>query len=51
MDPIKVIELRAQYIILSEIEEMFPPKSKHKVAKYVDRRMTDILKQLNIKSK
>jgi hypothetical protein len=51
MDPLKVIELRAQYLILSEIEEMFVAKSKHKVAKYVDRKMIDILKELNIKSK
>ena len=49
MTVIKVIELRAQYEVLSHIEEMFVPKSKHKVAKYVDKKMREILKELEIK--
>jgi hypothetical protein len=50
MNAIKVIELRAQYEVLSHIEEMFVPKSKHKVAKYVDKKMREILKELEIKN-
>jgi hypothetical protein len=48
MDPFRVVELRAQYEVLSHIEEMFVPKSKHRVAKYVDKKMREILKQLEI---
>ena len=50
MDPFRVVELRAQYEVLSSIEEMFVPKSKHKVAKYVDKKMREILKELEIKN-
>jgi hypothetical protein len=48
MDPFRVVELRAQYEVLSHIEEMFVPKSKHRVAKYVDKKMREILKELEI---
>lgn len=48
MDPFRVVELRAQYEILSHIEEMFTPNSKHRVAKYVDKKMREILKELEI---
>jgi len=48
MDPFRVVELRAQYEVLSHIEEMFTPKSKHRVAKYVDKKMREILKELEI---
>jgi hypothetical protein len=48
MDPFRVVELRAQYEVLSHIEEMFPPNSKHKVALYVDKKMREILKELVI---
>jgi len=48
MDPFRVVELRAQYELLSQIEEMFPPHSKHKVAMYVDKKMREILKELVI---
>jgi len=50
MDPFRVVELRAQYEVLSHIEEMFPTNSKHKVAKYVDKKMREILKELEIKN-
>jgi hypothetical protein len=49
MDPFKVlktIELKAQYEVLSEIEDMFAPSSKHKVAVYVDKKMREILKEI-----
>jgi hypothetical protein len=46
MDAFRVIELRAQYEVLSQIEEMFTPKSKHRVAKYVDKKMREIIKEL-----
>jgi hypothetical protein len=46
VDPFRVIELRAQYEVLSHIEDMFRPKSTHKVAKYVDKKMRDIIKEL-----
>ncbi len=48
MDPFRVVELRAQYEVLSHIEDMFPPNSKHRVAKYVDKKMREILKELVI---
>ena len=48
MDPFRVVELRAQYEVLSHIEEMFTSKSKHRVAKYVDKKMREILKELEI---
>ncbi len=51
VDPFKIIELRAQYEVLSHIEEMFTPKSKHRVAKYVDKKMREIIKEIeNLKS-
>lgn len=46
MDAFRVIELRAQYEVLSQIEEMFTPKSKHRVAKHVDKKMREIIKEL-----
>ena len=46
MDIFRVIELRAQYEVLSQIEDMFAPKSKHRVAKHVDKKMRDIIKEL-----
>ena len=46
MDIFKVIELRAQYEVLSQIEDMFSPTSKHRVAKYVDKKMREIIKEL-----
>jgi hypothetical protein len=48
VDPFKIVELRAQYEILSHIEDMFPSHSKHKVAMYVDKKMREILKELEI---
>lgn len=51
MDPFRIVELRAQYEVLSHIEEMFTPKSKHRVAKYVDKKMREILKALEIEKK
>lgn len=48
MDPFRIVELRAQYEVLSHIEEMFTPTSKHRVAKYVDKKMREILKELEI---
>ena len=49
-DPFKVIELRAQYEVLSEIESMFPRTSKHRVAIHVDKKMREILKRLEIEN-
>lgn len=46
MDAFRVIELRAQYEVLSQIEDMFTPKSKHRVAKHVDKKMREIIKEL-----
>ena len=46
MDAFRVIELRAQYEVLSQIEDMFSPTSKHRVAKYVDKKMREIIKEL-----
>lgn len=51
MDPFRIVELRAQYEVLSHIEDMFTPKSKHRVAKYVDKKMREILKELEIEKK
>jgi hypothetical protein len=46
VDAFRVIELRAQYEVLSQIEDMFSPTSKHRVAKYVDKKMREIIKEL-----
>jgi hypothetical protein len=51
MDPFRIVELRAQYEVLSHIEDMFTPSSKHRVAKYVDKKMREILKELEIEKK
>ena len=50
MDPFKLVELRAQYEVLSHIEEMFTAKSKHRVAKYVDKKMRDIIKEIELET-
>lgn len=44
---IGILELKAQYRILSELESKFPKKSKHKVYVFIDQKMTEILKQIN----
>ena len=48
MDPFKLIELRAQYKVLSEIEEMFPRNSTHRAAKYAVKRMREILREIEV---
>ena len=42
----KIIELKARYRTLSEIEELFPKNSVHPVAKQVDRKITETIKEL-----
>jgi hypothetical protein len=48
MDPFKLLELRAQYQVLSEIESMFPLYSKNKVAIHVNKKMREILKEMEL---
>ena len=43
---VKIIELNAQYRILSEIESEFGYYTTHKVAMFVQRKMVEILNQL-----
>lgn len=50
MDPFKLVELRAQYKVLSEIEEMFPCNSKHRVAKHAVKRMREIIKEIEVET-
>jgi len=50
MDPFRLVELRAQYKVLSEIEEMFPRYSTHRVAKYAVKKMREIIKEIEIET-
>jgi hypothetical protein len=50
MDPFRLVELRAQYKVLSEIEEMFPRHSKHRVVKYAVKRMREIIKEIEVET-
>jgi hypothetical protein len=45
----KTIELSAQYRILSEIIDFFPPDSKHKAAIFIKKNMSEIIKKLEQK--
>jgi len=47
-DSFKLVELISQYKVLSEIEEMFPRNSTHRVAKYADKRMREILREIEV---
>lgn len=51
MDPFRLVELRAQYKVLSEIEDMFPRYSKHRVAEYAVKKMKEILKEIELETK
>lgn len=51
MDPFRIIELRAQYEVLSQIESMFSRTSKHKVALHVDKKMREILRDIEIENR
>jgi hypothetical protein len=42
----RILELKAQYRVLSEIEDLFPKNSVHPVAKQVDKKITETIKQL-----
>lgn len=49
---IRILELKSNYKLLSELEMFFPKGSTHKAAIYIDDRMTDILDELvKLKSK
>lgn len=43
---IRILELKAQYRVLSDIENCFPKGSTHRAAMYVDNKMTEILDEL-----
>ena len=51
MAPFRIIELRAQYEVLSQIESMFNRTSKHKVALHVDKKMREILRDIEIENR
>lgn len=54
IETIKLIILRAEYRMLSEVLEQFPKNSVHPAAVYIDKQMSDKLteiEQLNIKRK
>jgi hypothetical protein len=50
MDPFRMIKLGAQYEVLSQIESMFSRTSKHKVALHVDKKMREILRDIEIEN-
>ena len=47
IDEIRLIELGAQYKILSEATEHFPEKSKSKIALFIDKKMTEVCKEID----
>ena len=42
----KILELKARYRTLSEIEDLFPKNSVHPVAKQVDKKMAQVIKEI-----
>lgn len=54
LETVKLIILRAEYRMLSEISEHFPKNSVHPAATFIDRQMSEKLieiEDLNIKTK
>lgn len=47
IDEIRLVELNAQYKLLSEAEEHFPRKSKSKIALFVDKKMTEVCNEID----
>lgn len=48
---LEIINLKAQYKILSQLESMFPTTSKHAVLLFIKRKMNQILSVIEVESK
>jgi hypothetical protein len=48
-DPqVRMIELNAQYRVLSRLQEQFGPNSKHRAALFIDRAMDQVLAEIKL---
>ena len=45
---VKLIQLKAKYSVLSEVEECFPKNSKHKAALLIRKNMNELLYQIEL---
>ncbi len=45
---IKLIQLKAQYRVLSEIQDCFPKRSKHEASMLIGKKMNEILFQIEL---
>jgi hypothetical protein len=47
IETIRTIELKSQYVMLSQLQDLFPRKSVHPVAKKIDVMITNICNELD----
>lgn len=47
VETIRTIELKAQYVMLSQLQDLFTRKSIHPVAKKIDALMTNVCNELD----
>ena len=47
VETIRTIELKSQYVMLSQLQDLFPRKSVHPVAKKIDVMITNICNELD----
>lgn len=47
IETIRTIELKSQYVMLSQLQDLFPRKSVHPVAKKIDALMTNVCNELD----
>lgn len=47
IETIRTIELKSQYVMLSQLQDLFPRKSAHPVAKKIDALMTNVCNELD----
>jgi hypothetical protein len=47
VETIRTIELKSQYVMLSQLQDLFPRKSVHPVAKKIDALITIVLNELD----
>lgn len=47
VETIRTIELKSQYVMLSQLQDLFPRKSVHPVAKKIDALITNVCNELD----
>jgi hypothetical protein len=47
LETIRTIELKSQYVMLSQLQDLFPRKSVHPVAKKIDALITNVCNELD----